>query len=134
METSRPADSFGASFGSRGTSCASSASRDGARHLKKSPEHFPPAELKGRHKFMAKESCNYPVKALAEAVKVSRSSYHPSLTGREEEEEKADDAASVAGVFRRHPRRAWLTQGDCRVEGGRRIDRSPPREKVDDGG
>ena len=45
------------------------------------------------------------MKALSEAVKVNRSSYHRSLTRREKEEEEPADSAFVAEVFWRHSRR-----------------------------
>jgi transposase InsO family protein len=67
--------------------------------------HFLPTELEKRCEFIEKESVNYPVKALCEAVKVDRSFYYRSLKESKKQEEEEGLADAIRRAFWRHSRR-----------------------------
>jgi transposase InsO family protein len=67
--------------------------------------HFLPAELEKRCEFIERESENYPVKVLCEALFVSRDFYYRYLNRKRSNQEEEGLADAVRRIFWRHSRR-----------------------------
>jgi len=102
VETSGSGQPIGRRVGGRATATATQAGRDGARHLKKSLEHFQPSDLSASYRFIADEAGNYPVLDLCRTLEVSRSGYYEWASRPDSPDHLA---GRVSQVFWRHSRR-----------------------------
>jgi hypothetical protein len=72
--------------------------------------HFLPAELEKRCEFIERESENYPVKVLCEAVSVSRDFYYRYLNRNRKNQEEEGLADVVRRIFWRPASPLWFSQ------------------------